>query len=184
VLCPNLFLRHSFGRAIADALPHENFHLIKHSDGGTSLWNEWNLTDGRSYTRLKHVVDIALDVLIRRGHTYEIVGILWTQGERDAWNLRTTAQYEADLQALIADMRSRWGADLPFFFSRLSVRQTARPVEAVRTGQEYVAAADPNAHPINTDGMEMQKDNLHFTGKGYIDLGYAYAQAYLNTPTF
>ncbi|MCH7227081.1 sialate O-acetylesterase [Haloferula sp. A504] len=171
----------TFGRAIADALPRENFYLIKHSDGGTSLWNEWNLEDGRSYTRLKHVVEIALEALTRSGHSYEIVGILWTQGERDAWNLRTTAQYEADLQALIADMRSRWGEDLPFFFSRLSLLQTARPVEAVRTAQEYVAAADPKAHLIDTDGMEMQKDNLHFTGQGYIDLGHAYAQAYLNT---
>lgn len=171
----------TFGRCIADALPDENFYLIKHSDGGTSLWNEWNLRDGRSYTRLKKVVELGLQALEKQGHSYEIVGILWTQGERDAWNLRTTAQYEADLQALIADMRSRWGNDLPFFFSRLSVLQTARPIEAVRQAQDLVADADPHAHLIETDAMEMQRDNLHFTGKGYIELGEAYAQAYLNT---
>ncbi|MBT8045504.1 MAG: Ig-like domain-containing protein, partial [Verrucomicrobiae bacterium] len=171
----------TFGRTIADVLPNENFYLIKHSDGGTSLWNEWNLEDGRSYTRLKHVVDLGLQALVREGHTYEIAGILWTQGERDAWNLRTTAQYEADLQALIADMRSRWGSELPFFFSRLSVKQKARPIDAVRTAQNYVAVADPNTYVIDTDAMEMQRDNLHFTGQGYMDLGRAFAQAYLNT---
>jgi len=171
----------TFGRTIADALPHEHFYLIKHADGGTSLWNEWNLTDGRSYNRLRHVVDLGLDALTKAGHTYEIAGILWTQGERDAWNLRTTAQYEADLQAFIADLRSRYGKDVPFFFSRLSPLQTARPIEAVRRAQEYVADADPKAHLIDTDAMEMQRDNLHFTGQGYIDLGLAYAQAYLNT---
>lgn len=171
----------TFGRAIADALPHENFYLIKHSDGGTSLWNEWNLEDGRSYTRLRHVVEKGLETLTKAGHSYEIVGILWTQGERDAWNLRTTEQYESDLQAFIADLRSRYGEDLPFFFSRLSPKQTARPIEAVRLAQDYVADADPNAYLIDTDAMEMQRDNLHFTGQGYIDLGLAFAQAYLNT---
>jgi len=173
----------TFGRTIADALPDENFYLIKHSDGGTSLWNEWRLDGGRSYTRLKNVVEIALNELTKAGHTYQIVGILWTQGERDAWNDRTTAQYEADLQAFIADLRSRYGEGLPFFFSRLSVLQTARPIEAVRTAQEYVAAADPNAYLIDTDAMQMQRDNLHFTGKGYMDLGEAFAHAYLNTLT-
>lgn len=171
----------TFGRAIADALPHENFYLIKHSDGGTSLWNEWNLKDGRSYTRLRNVVDMGLDALTQAGHTYEIEGILWTQGERDAWNLRTTEQYEADLQALIADFRSHYGENLPFFFSRLSPLQTARPIDAVRRAQQYVADADPHAYLIDTDAMEMQRDNLHFTGRGYIDMGLAYAQAYLNT---
>ncbi|NCQ34745.1 hypothetical protein GW813_06650, partial [bacterium] len=51
----------TFGRTIADAFPDESFYFIKHSDGGTSLWNEWNLTDGRSYNLFKEVVGFGLD---------------------------------------------------------------------------------------------------------------------------
>ena len=70
----------SFGRTITDALPHENFYFIKHAQGGTSLWEQWNLSNGSTYNAFKTIVDFGLDALTRRGHTYEIVGILWTQG--------------------------------------------------------------------------------------------------------
>jgi hypothetical protein len=171
----------TFGRSIADAFPDENFYLIKHSDGGTSLWNEWNLTNGRSYNLFKEVVGFGLDALTRAGHTCEIVGMLWSQGERDAWNLRTTAQYEADFKAFIADIRSRYGADLPFLFTRLSLKQTARPIEAVRLAQELVAASDPNAYLIDADDYGILGDNLHYTAQGYIDMGRDFALAYLNS---
>ncbi|MCH7228410.1 Ig-like domain-containing protein [Haloferula sp. A504] len=171
----------SFGRTIADAFPEEKFMFIKHSDGGTSLWNEWNLTNGRSYNLFKEVVGFGLDTLARQGHTYEIVAMLWSQGERDAWNDRTTEQYQNDFEAFIADIRSRYGADLPFFFTRLSVKQTARPIEAVRLAQDYVAARDPNTHLIDADAYGILGDNLHYTEQGYIDMGHDFAQAYINT---
>jgi methionine-rich copper-binding protein CopC len=171
----------TFGRTIADAFPDENFHFIKYADGGTSLWNEWNLINGRSYNSLKDITNSGLNALTRAGHTYEIVGMLWSQGERDALNLRTTAQYEADFKAFIADIRSRYGADLPFLFTRLSVKQLARPIEAVRLAQELVAASDPNVHMIDADDFGILNDSLHYTAQGYIDMGHDFAQAYLNS---
>jgi hypothetical protein len=68
-----------------------------------------------------------LAALTTAGHTYEIIGMLWTQGERDARIGRTTAEYEADLIEFIADIRTRYGANLPFFLNRLSTGQTDIP---------------------------------------------------------
>ena len=109
--------------------------------------------------------------------------MLWTQGERDAGHERTTAQYEADLNEFIADIRTRYGAGVSFFISRLSILQTGREpgLHAIRAAQDNVAAGDPNAYVIDTDSFQMAGDNLHFTGTGLVALGNAFGQSYLNS---
>jgi hypothetical protein len=173
----------SFGRTIADGRPHENFALIKFSQGGTHLYGDWDPNTGSVYNKFKTTVDFGLEALTRSGHTYEIVGMLWTQGERDAAHLRTTAEYEADLNEFIADIRSRYGANVSFFISRLSILQTGREpgLHDIRAAQENVAAADSNAYLIDTDTFQIAGDNIHFTGTGLVSLGNAFGQSYLNS---
>ncbi|PXA04643.1 hypothetical protein DDZ13_05580 [Coraliomargarita sinensis] len=171
----------TLGRTLADARPDENFFYIKHADGGTSLWQQWNLTDGRSYNLFKEVVDFGLDSLTKAGHTYEVAGMFWAQGERDALNGRTTEEYTSDFEAFIADIRSRYGADIPFIFARLSVKQTARPIDEVRLAQNIVAERDPNTYLIDTDDYPIGGDNLHYTDEAYIEMGEDFAQTYLNS---
>ncbi|MCH7229101.1 Ig-like domain-containing protein, partial [Haloferula sp. A504] len=173
----------SFGRAIADGRPYEDFALIKFSKGGTHLYGDWDPTTGYAYNRLKTTVGFGLEALTKAGHTYEVVGMLWTQGERDAANGRTTAEYEADLNEFIADIRARYGADVAFFISRLSILQTGREpgLHDIRAAQDNVAAADPNAYLIDTDSFDISGDNIHFTGTGLVALGNAFGQAYLNS---
>jgi hypothetical protein len=170
----------SFGWEIENARPYETYCLIKHAQGGTNIQNDWDPVTGNTYRKFRTVVSYGLDALTKAGHTYEIVGMLWTQGERDALNGRTTAQYEADLNEFIADIRSRYGADLPFFISRLSVQQTARDISQIRPAQENVAANDPNAYLIDTDSFELRSDDLHFEETGFVDVGEAFAASYLS----
>ncbi len=173
----------SFGRTIADGRPYENFALIKYSKGGTNLHTDWDPATGNTYNRFKTTVGFGLEALTKAGHTYEVVGMLWTQGERDAAHERTTAQYEADLNEFIADIRTRYGADVAFFISRLSILQTGREpgLHDIRAAQDNVAAADPNAYLIDTDSFAIAGDNIHFTGTGLVALGNAFGQAYLNS---
>ncbi len=110
--------------------------------------------------------------------------MLWTQGERDAKIGQTAAEYEADLNEFIGDTRSRYGTDLPFFLSRLSSGQIAIPetgLAEIRAAQENVAASDPFAWVIDTDGMGLQTDDLHFNPAGQIALGEAFGQAYVES---
>ncbi len=172
----------TFGRTIADALPSETFGLIKYAVGGTSLDADWDPATGSTYTAFRNTVTNGLAAITGAGHTYEIVGMLWTQGERDAITGRTAAQYEADLDEFVADVRTRYGADLPFFLSQLSSGQTAinsTGLAAIRAAQESYAASDPLAWMIETDGMTLKTDNLHFDAAGQIDLGEAFGQAYI-----
>lgn len=172
----------TFGRTVADALPSHNLALIKSYYGGTNLSNHWNAPSGFAYVIFKDTVTAALTKLTTAGHTYTITGVLWTQGESDANGTRTTAQYEADLNELIADVRNNYGANLPFFISRLADTQTHVSMTAkadIRLAQENVAAADPYAFLIDTDGFSVG-DTLHFSTAGQISLGTAFGEAYVD----
>jgi len=172
----------SFGRSVADTFPSEMFCLIKHAQGGTDLHSDWDPTSGSVYTAFRNTVTAGLAALTSSGHTYEVVGMLWTQGERDAKDDRTTAQYQADLNEFIADVRSRYGPELPFFLSRLSSGQTSissSRLGEIRAAQENVAAADARAWLINTDDIGVEADNLHFNAAGQIALGERFSAAYV-----
>lgn len=175
----------TFGRAIADARPSDSFGLIKHAANGSEV-SRWHPDTGDVYAAFRDTVAEGLTALTTAGHTYEITGMLWTQGERDARVGVSTAAYEAGLNGFIADIRTRYGTDLPFFLSRLSSGHTdvgAAGLARIRTAQENVAAADVNAYLINTDGMSILGDNLHFDSAGHMALGQAFAQSYLtNVP--
>ena len=172
-----------FGRTIADKFASDNFALIKHAVGGTDLHTDWDPSGGETYGEFRDTVKDGLAALTDAGHTYEIVGMLWTQGERDGKDGRTTAQYEADLNAFIGDVRARYGEDLPFFLSRLSSGQTDVPANGlaqIRAAQNNVAANDSNAYLIDTDGFGLKGDDLHFDAAGQVKLGQAFGAAYVN----
>jgi len=85
----------TFGRMIADARPGDDFALIKYAVSGTDLYGDWNPASGAAYNSFSNTVTNGLTALTNAGHTYEIVGMLWTQGENDAKDGRTATQYEA-----------------------------------------------------------------------------------------
>lgn len=176
----------TFGRTVADGMPDEKFAIIKFAVNGSNLYNHWKPTDdnrGAFYKRFVKVVEEGLTALKEAGHTPQIVGMLWAQGEADAMAKRTTEQYQEDLIAFIADVRQRYGNDLPFFFNSLSDGQRQIPAEqrqAIRAAQEAVAAADSKAYLIATDGLK-QTDTVHWNAQGQIELGIRYGNAYLET---
>jgi hypothetical protein len=175
----------TFGRSIADAFPGDEFAIIKHAKGGKSLDVDWDPNDGSTYSDFRTQVTKGKEKLEEGGNSTEIVGMLWTQGERDAKLDRTTAQYQADLTEFIADVRTEYGADLPFFLSQLSVLQTDISEEQlgeIRLAQANVAAGDSNAYLINTDSFGVKStDNLHFNAAGQQSLGQAFATSYVAT---
>ncbi|MEM9346888.1 MAG: sialate O-acetylesterase [Planctomycetota bacterium] len=173
----------TFGRALADANPSDSFVLIKYAVGGTDLHGDWDPSGGLEYNAFASTVTNGLAALADAGHSYEIAGMLWTQGENDARDGEAGA-YEANLANFIASIRGSYGADLPFFLSRLSSGQTDLPIDQlalVRTAQDNVAAADASAFLIDTESFSLKNDELHFDSDGQIALGEAFAEAYLNS---
>lgn len=99
------------------------------------------------------------------------------QGEADA-SAENAALYQSRLTAFIADVRATFWPRLPFIIGRLSSGQTHIPeqyLNIVRAGQTAVAAADPLTAIVDTDGLPMKSDNLHFNGAGQQSMGSDFA---------
>jgi sialate O-acetylesterase len=82
--------------------------------------------------------------------TFGFRGALWYQGEGNG-SLDEAPLYQAQLTALMADWRTRFGADLPFLIAQLANygEVPVAPVESgwaqVREGQRRAVEADPHA---------------------------------------
>ncbi|MDA7881610.1 sialate O-acetylesterase [Akkermansiaceae bacterium] len=71
----------SFSPAIADAPPSATYAIIKHGENGTALYNDWDPATGSSYSNFRDTVTDGLAALQAAGHTTEIVGMVWDQGD-------------------------------------------------------------------------------------------------------
>lgn len=148
--------------------------------GGSSLYVQWQRNDanpadrGTLYGSLLHRAQL-------QGYDTPPVGLLWFQGETDALEGRTTAQYRADFEELIAHYR----ADLKrpdlfvvcaqiatFFGSDLNTWL------GVQEAQRQVALADGRVALATTVDQPLH-DGIHFTTQAYKTIGSRFAQAAL-----
>ena len=181
---------------IIEQQPDTRLAIVKYAKGGSSLAVDWipggNGTtsgDGAHYQRLQAVVTAGLTRLRLAfpTATVQIAGMIWVQGETDLANGAATANaYGARLTQFIADVRQTFSPSLPFFFSRISSRQTVYSTPSdpdypnyliLRAQQEQVAATVPNAYLIDLDSptITMNADNLHFSAAGQQVIGSAFA---------
>jgi len=167
----------TFGRTIADASPATQYTLIKYAAGGTALYNDWAPGTGNEYAAFRNTVTAGLAALQAAGHTTEIIGMLWHQGENDAIETRQ-ASYASNLTAFIADMRSNYGTDLPFFIGEIR-RSNGPAFVTVADAQISVAAADPNAWFVPASDLSF-RDTYHFDAPSMITLGERFASSFLD----
>jgi len=170
----------SFGRAVADAMKGDRIALIKYARGGSNLHTDWDAAKGPRFATFVGTVDAALKAL-REGepkHTYEIVGMLWLQGESDG---KQANVYGDNLRKLMAEVRGRYGAHLPFLIGRINNYhgENDSRVNAVRAEQMRVADADPDAAWIDLDGASKASDGTHYDTAGQLLLGRRFAEAFL-----
>jgi hypothetical protein len=170
----------SFGRAIADALPADNIAIIKYAAGGTALYNDWAPGSGPNYTTFRNTVTAGLAAIQAAGHTTEIAGMLWHQGESDAIEGQQAA-YQTNLTAFIADIRSHYGANLPFLIGEIR-RSNGPAFVTVADAQVAVGAADPNAVFVPASDLSFW-DTYHIDAPSQVTLGQRFATAYIALTT-
>ncbi|CAA6680235.1 MULTISPECIES: sialate O-acetylesterase [unclassified Lentimonas] len=175
----------SFGRDMADANPSANIAIIKYTHGGTNLRSDWSAS-GSNYATFVATVQTGLLALTEAGHTYELGGMLWLQGEHDTGGSAAGA-YEGNLTNLIQRVRSDLGSSetsafaLPFIISGLSDSQYSNITTegsgpyTVRLAQETVAATVRQAAFANSDGFSTYTGAVHFDAAGQIAIGKACA---------
>ena len=180
----------AFGRAIKDALPDDTIYLVKYAVNGTALFNDWKPTTGPQYIGFMDTVNAALSNLVASGIDYEISGMLWMQGESDAYEGQA-ASYETNLVAFVTDMRAQFNTPkMPFAIARVRdyyggtlppvVGDQTDPTQAdvVRAAQVAVAGYTPYSSWFDTDGYQMVNSG-HYGTQGQLDLGRDFATATL-----
>jgi len=182
----------SFGRAIKDALPNDTIYLVKYGSNGKALYNDFKPGSGKYYKEMMKTFRAALTDLNTAGIDYEISGMLWMQGESDAYESQA-AVYETNLTNFIRVMRSELKTPkMPFVIGRVlnhyggvhppKIGEQTDPTQAfiVRSAQVKVAEITPLTAWFDTDSfvvVDPKNNPGHYGTKGIIDMGKFFASS-------
>ena len=186
--------------------PDRNIALIKYSRGGTSIAIEaaqhfgcWDPDfqagegEGRGVNQYDHfLATIRLASSVRDingdGEEDRIIpaGIVWMQGESDAYHSAETAEaYAANLKRLMDLIRAAFRVDdLPVVIGRISDSgqdDTDGMIwnfgETVRAAQAAFVKNDARAALVTSTDNYGYSDPYHYDTAGYLDLGKKFAEA-------
>jgi len=147
-----------FGINLAEKYPKEEFIFIKVAKGGTSLYGCWNpewsedkaglMNEENAPKLYQDFTNYTKEVLAQYNQEeYEIIGMLWIQGESDSGTKRGTRsqpsiEYGSNLQKLIAGVRKKTGvSDLPFVLFQVGSGKVVK-------GMQSVSQNDANVYMI------------------------------------
>ena len=126
--------------------------------------------------------------LAAAGHTYELRGMIWHQGENDTTSTAIASAYQANLTSLVQRVRQdlNGGQAMPFVIGSLSNSQDSSittPGTAwylVRQAQQTVSQTVSQTGFVNTDGYPTRPgEAIHFNHQGQISLGQGFASEIL-----
>lgn len=146
--------------------------LVPCAVGGTSI-DQWQKGEKLYETTLKRA-----KVSAKQG---KISGILWHQGERDAWPDRIE-DHKEKLKTFFTDIRSDLGDDeLPIVMGELGTfLESGRPASKHINEQLQVLAEQSETIALaSSEGLDDKGDQLHFSAKALKTFGKRYGQAML-----
>ena len=202
----NNFLSDRFGVEISLAkrlcklYPHEKIGLIKYSKGGTSLdslaarnYGSWEadfkgLNGINQFDHFLTTVKKAMyskDIDGNGKNDYLIPkGIIWMQGESDAFQEKTALSYYANLKKLMNLMRAAFHENsLPIVLGKISDSwndidgKVYDYGDLIQYSQEKYAKTDNYASIVRSTRYYKYSDKWHYDSKAYIDLGEKFAEA-------
>ena len=172
----------AFGRTLYRA-GVRNFGIIKASrgGGGNTFWLK-NSADDHMYGHITATVNAATSALTNNGDTFEIVGLLYLQGESD------TAAEAAEAGNRLKTLTDNLRADLP---NAASLQCVAGGIAAagsvrdtVRANQTSIASATSYIDSFsNLDLQPALYDSLHFNKAAKLTVGERFAQAFFAAGT-
>jgi hypothetical protein len=117
----------------------------------------------------------------------ELTAILWHQGEFDVSLAMPIETYIAQLDGLINDLRSRFGASIPFIVGQMSRNWLSENIDK----NEYDFYANKkinqrfdNVAFVSSEGITNESDVIHFDSPGLRELGRRYYDAFLQAKGF
>ena len=168
----------NFGRTLYRA-GVRNFGIIKCSrgGGGNTYWLKGS-ADDHMYGKVVAAVTEACATLTAGGHTFEIAGLLYLQGESDSTG--EAAEAGTRLETLVDNLR----VDLPnasnLFGMIGGIAAAGATRDTVRTNQQAIGAS--TSYIDTFSNLDLQTwtaaDNLHFNKAAKLRIGERYAQAF------
>ena len=173
----------SFTPALKKEYPADDLIVVKSAQGGQPIrrwYKGWKAPTGVDVKSgpIGDLYDLMM-VKVReatKGKTIDTVTFVWMQGESDAQ--RGTAEvYEESLRGLVKQLRDDLKRpDLTVVIGRLSEYRTGQAGwDTVRAAQVKVAESDPLVGWVDTDNINGGKAALHYTQKGYAEMGRRFA---------
>lgn len=186
-----LDLNKSFIPTLTRELGEGNVVIVKDARDGQPIWRwykNWKSADGSSPKETGDVYDDLMgkvNAAVKKESQIITVTFIWMQGERDAI-AGHGAVYETSLKGLIHQLRNDMKRqDINIIIGRLSDYRMDLPGWlAVRRAQVNVAESDPRGAWVDTDSLNGEVDDLHYSDAGYVELGRRFAQkaiALINT---
>ena len=171
-----------FVDALTKAQPDQKLALIKGSKGGTNLRKDWApgekgkpKTQGPRYRFFLEAITKAKAALKKEGHTFELKGLIWHQGESDSKTASTTHQKR--LAELMARLRTDLEApQLPFVLGEVFDNGKR---DKVRSAIQDAAKADPACGLVSAKGLTTWDAGTHFDAKSQWTLGERFAEEML-----
>jgi hypothetical protein len=197
---PELF----FGVDLVKNYPKHDYLFIKRSQGGTSLYGAWNPNwsvekasffkeqdKPKLYQDFIDLVDAELAKL--QPDSYEIIGMLWVQGETDSntSNGPTAADtYQENLENLIISLRSHYNIpDLPFLMLGVGSKKVQNAMAQVSyklTNVSFIERSQDvnksNYTPIYTHKWK-DKPVGHYNYEGMKKIGHLFFESYQTSYT-
>lgn len=167
-------------RTLKDDHGVTNLAIVKRGRGGTNLFEDW-VPGGAMYDSFIADCATAFNLITDRGDTFKVIGLAWHQGERDSVVGRTESQYQADLHAFLANVRSDLheafpDADLENL--KVALGEVSSKAEIGRA-QEAVGGLDGGARFVRTGDLNLF-DGLHFDAAGQLAMGERMANAFID----
>ena len=192
---PELF----FGVELVKNYPKQDYLIIKRSQGGTSLYGAWNPNwsfekasffneqdKPKLYQDFIDLVDAELAKL--QPNSYEIIGMLWVQGETDSntSNGPTAADtYQENLENLIISVRSHYNIpDLPFLMLGVGSKKVQNAMAQVSNKLTNVSfikrSQDVNKSNYTSIYTHKWKDKPvgHYNYEGMKKIGQLFFESY------
>ncbi len=194
-----------FGNRIQELFPHRKIALIKYARSNTNLYAQWNpganagdtVHWGPQFRSFVAAVEAGMQGLREQGYTPVIRGMIWHQGENDAYGGANSENYAKNLAHFIARVREQFHAsDMLFVYAyvlpsdktaatypgRDFVRQAERDLDqdsssplAVKNTW-VVETADLN-HRADDPKTPYPDDYIHIGTTGQLELGQRMADA-------
>ncbi len=182
-----------FDPVIAKLLPDDHNISVRSAQGGQPIrrwYKKWKPAQGDEPKATGDLYDVLMKKVNAAiaGKKIDTITFLWMQGERDAKELHGAVYKEAML-GLVHQLREDMKRpDINFVIGRLSDFSNGNTKykhwDEVRKAQVEAAEADPRGAWVDTDdlndGMNRRgkpiKNDLHYSVKGYAELGKRFAE--------